>query len=772
MNQEMIDNIKNYSEEIETIEDYMAAIRQTIGQYLGYKGNKGYLNMFREIFQNSIDELMKNSSPCDSIYVFYNATNNEATVIDNGRGIPFDDIVRVFTNPHTSSNYKKNKKPGEFSSGMHGIGSKATNAASRYFIVNSNILGKHKRVEFRDGLVYSEGEIDNSPAEFQQGTEITFAPHEVMGEVTVDVPDILNLITLLLPLLKIGAKITFKGVCRDGTVIKEEFINTDGINTFLFNMSSNPLIEPIHIFRLSNDQTMKAEIAFVYDVAENSKEEIVSFSNYCPTSAGTHIGGFIEGLTKFFRDYMNKIYLAKNNKTNVVSNDIRNGLKAVVSVAHLQPIFTGQAKEILSNDDMFGFCKQLVIDSLNEWIKSNPSDLQRLCKYFKEMADIRMKLDGEKIKLSNKYKSSSITKLPDKFIDATAKNDLELIITEGDSAKGSYRNSRAKNQALFPIKGKMGNPFTKSKAKYLNNAEVSAIMTIVGYEYGKYFDISKCKWSKIIIANDADPDGQHIRTLVMKLFLMYMPEIIEDGRLFGAIPPLFGLKGRGGKIVKYFTNELDVIRYSQEEFSKEHQIGFKKGEVASIEEIVKVLYNNRNLVSELEKISNIHAIDPYLLESILIAYHKYPNDLNGFSKYLHNQYEFLKSIDIMNGSIVIKGTVNMREQLVFFNDILKERCSKILLYLNNSPSVIYMNNKKVSLYTLMKAFSEYVPRLQRYKGLGEMNPEELAESTLYPSPSRRLMQYTVNDIKREIEEMRFYEDNRIKLIEGLDESEE
>ena len=451
MDSKMIENIKNYGSKIKTIESFVEAVRKIPGMYIGATGNPGFINMIREIFQNSIDQLERNDSPCDHIWVYYDESTHTVIITDNGTGIPFDNIIRIFTSEHTSSNY--DKEDGQYSAGVHGVGSKVTNALSSVFIVESYILGEARKVEFIDGKPWDKGELKIPNKNNLQGTTITFRPsYEVMGQITTTVMEVFNLVASILPLTRIGATIDFKGLDAQGKeVISEQMVNQDGIITDLILKTASPLVKPI--IMKADTGKMKADIAFTYDSGSiTSEESVSSFSNFCPTLGGTHVDGFMDGLTRFFREYMNKIYLSNNSKLTVVNNDIKSGLKAIVVVSHIFPKFTGQAKQLLGNEDMVYFVKDLVYKSLEQWSKENPNDLQKLCKYFKEIAEIRVKSDESKIKLSTKYQTSLLTGMPKKYVKPSGNKNLELVIVEGDSALGSAKNSRCSDrQGLFPI---------------------------------------------------------------------------------------------------------------------------------------------------------------------------------------------------------------------------------------------------------------------------------------------------------------------------------
>lgn len=434
ISQELQDSILSYSNEIETIEDFVAGVRNTPGWYIGPIGNLGFINMIREILQNSFDEIMKGKALEDIIKVYYDPVKKEVTIEDRGRGIPHQNIVRVFTEERTSSNYTK--KEGEFSSGMHGVGSKVVNALSRYYTVDSCILGVCKRVEFIDGKPWNKGDkfneltVKNPP--IYQGTIVTFAPaEEVLGPITCTWEDVYNLITLLLPTTKIGTTIEFHSFTSDGKPVDDVLVNEDGLMKFIIESTSSPLVAPIIISNSCED--MKVDVILTYS-PELGDEHIVSFGNFCPTRSGTHVEGFKEGLTTFFRNYMNKVFLVgKKTKTTVINNDILAGLTAVVSAAHLHPIFTGQAKEHLSNAEIKDFVKQSVISALEEWSKVYPKDLQKICSYLKDIAEVRLSADKQKIKITNKYTGSSLTGLPRKYVapTGTKEDGLEVFIVEG-----------------------------------------------------------------------------------------------------------------------------------------------------------------------------------------------------------------------------------------------------------------------------------------------------------------------------------------------------
>lgn len=761
--QEQIEKIKSYNKQIRTISNFAEAVRKTVTQYLGYTGNKGFINMIREIFQNSADELMKDDSPCNEIWVAFSEPDQEFAVRDNGRGIPHDSLIRVFTSQHTSSNY--DKKPGEFSSGRHGVGAKVTNACSEYFIVDSYILGVGKRAEFKLGDASTAKLKDLPTVKDKQGSTVTFRPHvPTMGQTTVTCEDVLRLINSLVPLLKQGAKINFIGEKTDGGKVKQTIINKDGLMDGLNAIIKKPIITPIHFGALRDDKWMKAEIVFTFDSADDN-EIIHSYGNFCPTRDGTHVEGFLAGMSKYFRNYMNKFYLPAKSKLTITNNDVRVGLRAIVTCSHMEPEFTGQSKEIISNADLVPFVRDLTEASLEEWAKRNNNDLQKICKYFKDIAEIRTKAEGERAKVKVK-EVSSISGLPKKFVKPTGKKNLELFIMEGDSAVGPAKNNRDNTcQGLFPIRGKIVNVMAATREKVVANQEVAAITAIIGAGFGRSFDIEKCKWEKIIIATDADPDGAHIRCLLLKFFLMYMQPLITSGRLYAAVPPLYGAK-IGGKM-KYFTDRTAYNKYLQKEFFKIHKLSLSNKVKLTESDVVDLLNRNTNYIRDIDAIANSFAIDVHLLEYILVL-HTQGVELGSakFKKAIEKRYQFLKV-----SKTGIEGLVDSKYQTIYFSDTFLNACKYIIECIMKSPTEFVVDGTKVSLYGLMKEFESLTPpSVTRYKGLGEMNGDQLFNSTLDPSEkgNRVLIKYTIDDVKYEIEKIKEIENDKIQLMKDVD----
>lgn len=775
LTEEQIQAIQNYGDELITIENFVKVVQKRPGMYLGSIGNSGFMDMVREVFDNGYDELNRIKSPCDCVIVSIDERNYTIIVEDNGRGIPFGEMIRVFTEQHTSSNFEKERNSGDYSSGLHGVGAKVTNAMSTKFIVESYnvILGEGRLVEFNNGIPWDKGEVKISNKEGKQGTKVTFTPNiDLLGEITVSWMDILNMIRDHMPLSKIGSKAIVNAIDINGKSHREVIVNEDGILELLINMTSTPLVYPVKLFKDTGE--MKMDIVFTYSIEEESDANVVSFANMCPTISGYHIDGFLDGISKFFCDYMNKIYLSngpdkkkkKKKEIRVTPTDAKVGLKAVVNVAHIEPIFNGQAKKIFASEDMYPFMKTEIQVQLEKWAKSNPKDFSKICKYLKDIAELRMKQDKEKVNLNKKYNSNALTGLPSKYVaPLDKKGDLELWITEGDSAGGTLENNRDNHtQGYFPIRGKLPNAFFTQKDKFLSNAEVAGIINIIGGGYGRSFDITKVKFLKIVINSDADADGDHICCLLLSFFILYMPGLVESGRVYRAVPPLYGITIKSKNI--YFTRKIDYIKYVQKLFIKDNDIKYGDGKTISQTDLTKLLYSNIDYVYEIERISNRYAVSPELLETVLML-HLAKADYNKMKRDIEKKYRFLK-ITNQNGVPMITGSLDLSIQTLFVTDVLIKDCSRIINILVSNANVSFMvNNNKVLLYGLMKGFDESSPKnLRRFKGLGEMDGPSLYESTVNKD-TRTLIQFTTENVKDTIESIRYYENNKDKLLEGI-----
>ena len=768
LSEEDIKNIEEYDErEIKTIELFVDSVRKNPGQYLSNIGNEGFMNCIREVFQNSADEMARPNSPCNKAWVTYYEANHRVVIADNGRAIAPNMIIRVFTREHTSANFVKAK--GQYSTGMHGVGSKCVNAVSKRFSVTSYRLGKAYHIDFHEGKPAPE--YNMKPKEIPntnnaQGLVVDFEPDmSIMKEITITCEQVLDLLAMLVPLYKIGTIVEFTGYKMDGKIIHEVLENKDGILEYLIRKTETPMIKPI-IFG-SDNGTMKAEIAMTYVSEPNKSYDVITFANMTPvnTFLSTPSKGFINGVETFFRNYMNKIYLANSKKKmEVINADTTVGLIGAVSASHMNVRFSGQAKNVCKNEDLLNFTKQLTIDFLKKWSKENPEDLQKVCQFIKDVANIRYKIDKEKVSISKKY-NNTLTGMPKSFTKAEDKQHLELFIVEGLSASASCETGRcSKFQAIYPIRGKLPNAMNTTKEKFLKNEEVSGMLTVLQSGYGKNFDIDKCPYDKIIILSDQDLDGYHIRTLVLKFLLLYCRPLVEAGRVYIGLSPLY-IVDKGKRTVKYFIDKMEFIRYVRDQFCKSTTILHEKNKKPfTKDEIQKLIYSNDSYDVLLNTIASNFSVDPILLEDIVILRNKPFNDIK---KCIQNKYKDMR-VRKENGLVIMEGIVRDLYQIVVLNDQFISAFSPLIPFIDRCEKRYIMNGTKVGLYEIINSFRQSEPKnIERAKGLGELNPSELGESTLNPT-NRRLLRYTCADIEREIEEMRNLDSDKFNLIKNID----
>lgn len=754
----------NKQKEIKVIDDPVDAVRKLPDVYIGALGDHGYLNMYREILQNSLDEIIKGNTLDKNIIVSFDARNHTCIIEDNGQGIDLNMLAPVFSILHSSSNYDKVDGSGDYSSGKNGMGATITNFLSKFFIVESYRMdGTAAKVEFSEGRLTSKGTQKIKCPNGKHGLITSFAPSDMMGNITVDDIEIEKLTWLLCHLCRVGTRIVYNAINTLGQKRSVILENKNGIYDLMHGICEKPVFEPIYF--TEDNGTMKVEVLLSYDVSNMDDPNILGFANMCPTNGGTHIDGCLDGIVKYFRDYMNKIYLANNKKLQVNAQDIRTGLRAVISVFHIKPMFTGQSKEIFSKEDMKPFIASATMKALEQWAANNPGDLQRISKYLKEVCEIRVKSDNEKIKMSDKYTSSVVSGLPAKYKKPHSNKNFEVWIAEGDSAVSGMENNRDKaTQGCFPIRGKIINAFTTPTKRYFENEEVAGLFKIFGYNgYSKTFDPDKFRPEKVVIATDADADGKHIECLLFGLFLRYLPFVIEQGKLYVANPPLYGIPLAKGKM-KFFADNIEYIEYVQSTFCKENVITDLKGKTYTKKEITKILYNNMDYLKFMQQICNRYAIDPYLLEFIL--YNK-NLDFKKFKSTIEKMFKFV-TVTNENGIIMIRGLVNSAYQTVFCGDRLFNDCAPLIDMINRSEDYYKINGKKCSLYELMLLFNSFEPKnITRYKGLGEMPSKMLGISTVIPGMGRTLKQYTITDVKKELKLITELQNDKSAFTKGI-----
>lgn len=765
--------MEDYAQKFRVLKSDAEKIHQTPDVYIGELGNLGFITMVRELIQNSFDILAKGLRDpsikiLDTIINVIVKPNLEVTIEDHGSGIPFGMLETIFGNTHSSSNY--DKQEGDYDAGKNGCGSTVVNCLSEYFIVESHILGVGgRRIEFKEGVPTSpEYEI---PSSGRQGTVICFKPSEkYMGEITATWQEVFTLIKLIVPLTAIGTTVNFTYYDERNKPNTTTITNKDGILMHLVSLTTTPMIPEIHLYADNGSMKLDALLTFSGKVED---ETIMSFCNTCPTPVGgVHEDGTVDGICKWFREYMNNIYLANSkSKLKIIDKDIKNGLKAVISGYLIKAKYSGQGKERLAfPPEMKPFCRDAAYASIEEWSKTHSSDLKKLCDFFKECGNLRLSQEKSSSKITAKYSRSTLNKgLPKKFVPANNKKHLELFLVEGDSALGTAKTACNHDiQALYPFRGKLLNAFTTTRAKMFENEEISGLVSILGIQPANQAkkqpceDINKCPYDKIIFFADADDDGAHIDTLWLIFFVVYYPDLIKAGRVFRCVPPLYGAS-INGKMV-YFPDDLSFFKYTQQEFCKSYQIAdIDSKKPMSSKDIIALLMRNKNYVDTLNVCTKSTATHPILLEQII----KNRNlDINKFKKAIKSQFPYL-DVSNYNGKRLITGAFEDKMYTNYVDDLCLPLSTPCFNFIDNEKPFFLVNGKKSSLYELCNLFKSYSPKVTRYKGLGENLASTLKETAVSPTGSRTLIQYTLEDAEAQIKEMREIISNKYLFLQNI-----
>ena len=723
-------SIQEYEKDIVTMKNFVEACRNNPSHLIGYKDDpRAHLSCFREVLQNATDEILREYSPAQMCLVELYEKDGQIAVFDDGRGIPRNSMIRVFTQEFTSSNFKK-KDGNTWSVGVNGTGSKCCCALSDYFEVICYICDKYSEsgkpeaytIRFEKGYPTTDAPVDYPNPNNIQGTRVEFKIDEsILGRVRPTINDYINLINVIAHLSPIGAIYDIHVEPTKGRNYDIHIVNNSGVLELLNEHSHDIkfVIPPIIIQKENAEHTMKCEVAIAWNANGIDDQEVIhSYANACIVIPGdsTHVKGFLEGLTTYFRDYMNKFVLNDKSKFSSTINDIKSGLRAEVSIFHVQANFSSQSKNVFSNLEAIPFMRDAIKEGLDEWVKTNAPLVDKLCKYFKEVGTLRSKTDNIKIQL-NKSAVSVFNNLPLKYDKPSGKEHLELLIVEGDSALGPTLVARDhKRQGCVPIRGKFKNAMTCTKAQFFANEECKGLNAILNCGIGRNCDISNCQFEKIIFLVDSDVDGSQIRTLLLKAFLVYYRNLVEAGRVYTALPPLYSIKLSNGERV-YFTDDRDFVSYMFKTFSKENEVRSSDNKKMKNDDIIQLLTDNLNYYETMNILADNHAMDPNVLEYIYSRIIKNEN-VKQIAKESKKKYPYLE-IKQDNGVIVGDGLVNENiETAIFHSDMMKDCKEMISPFLENSdPNGYILNGEKVSLYQLMSAFNKYQPKnLTRYKG--------------------------------------------------------
>jgi len=756
----------------------LEAVRKRPGMYIGDTSTKGLHHLVYEVVDNSIDEAM--AGHCDTIKVTLTKAGS-AIIEDNGRGIPVTEhptekisaATVVLTVLHAGGKFDKDTY--KVSGGLHGVGVSVVNALSKEL---------HLTV-FKDGEIHEQTFQKGIPQEIlaatgptrKKGTKIEFWPDEsIFVEGVTFQKEILMKRFRELCYLNPRITIDFRDE-RDGT--KEKYHFEGGIKQFVEDMNSKTPLSTAQFFQGKADD-IEIDIALMYCDADSDKT--LSFVNNIKTpDGGTHEAGFRAGLTRSMASYISKNANAKEKGTKITGDDCKEGLIAIVSVRVPEPQFEGQTKGKLGSSYVRPLVQKFFSEQFNKYLEENPIEAKAI------MAQVLLAARGRDAAkrakdLVKRKDSMSIGTLPGKLADCQSKDPeiSEIYLVEGDSAGGSAKQGRDRVfQAILPLKGKILNVEKARLEKILKSDEIKNMITALGCGIGDEFNEEKLRYHKIIIMTDADVDGSHIQTLLMTFFFRFLQPVIEKGYLYLAQPPLYRYKK--GKNETYLKDDKAL-----NDFLIENGISVIESETMGQNDLIdlfKLVAYYKMTLREIEKRFALPEVLRYMIEN--------PDIIGTDNTTLA---ETLETYIAKLGYNILNKTIT-EERLHYFvqtNDGLEELIVDEILFTNpHYNEAIHIHQKiqahiteefkekdLLALFAEVEASAKKGAYIQRYKGLGEMNPEQLWETTMTPE-NRRLLQVKIENVEEasdtftlfmgdEVEPRRNYIENHAKDVKHLD----
>ncbi|HKQ04306.1 MAG TPA: DNA topoisomerase (ATP-hydrolyzing) subunit B [Blastocatellia bacterium] len=754
------------------------AVRKRPAMYIGSTSELGLHHLVYEVVDNSIDEAL--AGYCDRVEVFIHI-DNSITVIDNGRGIPVDIHKQekvsaaevVLTKLHAGGKFDTNAY--KVSGGLHGVGVSVVNFLSEWL-----------RLEiWRDGNTYEQEYVRGIPQEKlkltgktrRRGTKVSFKPDTEIFEVTTFNFDTLSQRLREKAFLNSGIRITIIDE-RSEPPKAHDFFYRGGIAEFVKHLNKSKTVlhtQPIHFEREGTESDPTGiEVAIQYNDSYN--EIVHSFANNINTvDGGTHLTGFRAALTRTINNYAKSAGLFKKDDEKLAPEDVREGLVAVVSVKLPQPQFEGQTKGKL-NSDVKGVVEAFVNENLGRYFEENPTVARKIIAKAIEAA--RAREAARKARdLTRRKGALDSAALPGKLADCSEKDPAlcELFIVEGDSAGGSAKQGRdRRTQAILPLKGKILNVEKARYDKMLSHSEIRTMITAMGTGIGKNdFDVSKLRYDRIILLCDADVDGSHIRTLLLTFFYRQMPELIDRGHVYIAQPPLFKIKK--GRSEQYLRDERDLQKFLMKKATENVTVTVKAtGTQLKGAELRKALEKLSDLNAYLDKLERrlhdrklvetvveafgevmaskegglkLHEVfeKEKLLQRVAAALEKESYDTELGTDEEHGTYEVVVLRSRGNGRIVIDWElathVEFQKAVQLLGDLQAISRAPFVIAENDNETTV---NSRVALLDHIMTAAKKDISIQRYKGLGEMNPEQLWETTLRPD-TRTILNVQVND---------------------------
>ena len=748
----------------------LEAVKKRPGMYIGDvgEGGSGLHHMIYEVVNNSIDEAM--AGYADTVYVSLNA-DGSTTIRDNGRGMPFDinhetgrsALELIMCELHAGGKFD-NEGGGAYkvSGGLHGVGVSVVNALSKWLEVRVWRGDKEAYMSFADGVPTCNLKITENKTQHEHGTEVTFLPSSETFTGTEFNFDTLETWLREQSYLNANVRIILEDL-RGAEKKTREFHSVDGLKGFATYLDKSKELlnrEPIQMIKQIEDTYIEIVLQWTTAYTETS----LCFTNNIPNrDGGTHLAGFRAGLTRAINKYIGEKLTKKD--INLSGEDFREGLTSIISVKIPDPKFGSQTKDKLVSSEVRPLVESTVSEMLYEYLDENPAIAKSIVDKIIEAATAREAARKAR-ELSRKKSGPELGGLPGKLANCSEKDPAkcELFIVEGDSAGGTAKQGRdRKTQAILPLRGKILNVERVRFDKMLTSDTIGALITTMGAGIGKDdFDIEKMRYHKVIIMTDADVDGQHIQTLLMTFFYRYMPEAIERGYIYVAKPPLYGVTR--GKQQIYLQNQREMDDYLMDQLATDGVIEIASGAQisgADLKRLLTLILNMKNTLQPLSHIMPLRFIEALALNSVFDS--ETEANFTAAAKMLDaEELEFERGWKVTGNETGITITRTLRsvtETHVLPREKINGAEVRAWLRMQGRDELIETFSKPATLrvkaksqkiwgaLNLLDTAFEYAKnglKIQRYKGLGEMNAEQLWETTMDPN-HRSLFQVKVQD---------------------------
>ena len=748
------------------------AVRKRPGMYIGDTDDgSGLHHMVYEVVDNSIDEAL--AGHCSSISVSLNQ-DDSVTIVDDGRGIPTNIHKEegvsaaevIMTQLHAGGKFDQNSY--KVSGGLHGVGVSVVNALSEWLELKIKRDNSEYYIKFKNGI--SVEPLKKVGPASSSGTSITFMPSKKTFTKTNF--DFIKLESRLRELAYLNSGVNIKlSDMRNIEPIESHLSSRGGLKGYVkyLDKSKESIISEVISVR-GDANEIHVEMALQWN--KSYHENCLVFTNNIPQrDGGTHLAGFRSALTRTINLASNNLGLQKKEKINLTGDDAREGLTCILSVKVPDPKFSSQTKDKLVSSEVRPIVESIVSERLSNWFEENPKDSKLVITKIFEAAAAREAARKARDVL-RKNSALEVSSLPGKLADCQDKSpeNSELFIVEGDSAGGSAKQARdRKNQAVLPLKGKILNTEKSRKDKILNSSEIATLIQALGAGYHDSFNLEDLRYHKIIIMTDADVDGSHIRTLLLTFFYRHMTELIKEGFVYIAQPPLFRIKKNKSEL--YLKDEKELDNYFTQEMVENSILKLKNGDVLKGDPLKNLFLNLNKFISMLDEMSKKNENYKLLLEQATVA--NFFNKSNFQTKqktketidYTLKRLNFIDknwNADLSSDDIFtfireenkVKETFEIKKEDIcndFFESL--NGYSSILQEFFLSPCKLSFKDDELEIVTprdlvnLSFELSKKGITVQRYKGLGEMNPDQLWDTTLDPS-FRSILKVKVDDAQR------------------------